>query len=127
MPRAFRSGAYSKTLKQVFKLLVEMAALSTPRGRLASVSALFLFLAALGPGRLERGPSLCLFSKIIGRPCPGCGMTRAASAFSRGHFLTAARYNPLIFPAMAALAFELYHDLNQLGLIRATKRGIDFI
>ena len=37
----------------------------------------------------------CQIRRWTGLSCPGCGMTRAASAAMNGHFLEALRLNPL--------------------------------
>ncbi len=89
----------------------EVIGLSTRRGRFAATGILLLGLFLTGPDRLEQRPSICLLSKIIGRPCPACGITRAAAALSRGQIIRAARYNFLIFPATTSLALVLYQDL----------------
>lgn len=39
----------------------------------------------------------CVFLKIFGLPCPGCGMTRAALSLLKLDFYSAAKYNILIF------------------------------
>lgn len=60
----------------------------------------------------------CLFRKVTGIPCPGCGLTRAADHFAHLHWLTALKSNPLgavgafVFAVLAAwtvlhLAFKV--------------------
>ena len=39
----------------------------------------------------------CVFFKIFGIPCPGCGMTRAFLSLLKLDFYSAAKYNILIF------------------------------
>lgn len=105
MPRAARSAA---------NLLAEAAGLSTARGRLIAISALVAFLGLLGPRRLEGGPSLCLFRRLLGHPCPACGMTRAMAALARGQVRSASHYNRLVFPAAFTLLIVLASDAAKL-------------
>lgn len=42
--------------------------------------------------------SLCPMTMILGIPCPGCGMTRAAFALLRLDFQAAWNYHPFIYP-----------------------------
>jgi hypothetical protein len=52
---------------------------------------------------------LCMFHEITGLPCATCGMTRCGIQFFHGHFLTALKWNPLVFTALCSLtAFDLY-------------------
>ncbi len=37
----------------------------------------------------------CMFRKMTGIPCPGCGLTRAADHFAHLHWLIALKSNPL--------------------------------
>jgi hypothetical protein len=51
----------------------------------------------------------CMFHEITGLPCVTCGMTRCGIQFFHGHFLTALKWNPLVFTALCGLtAFDLY-------------------
>jgi hypothetical protein len=51
----------------------------------------------------------CAFHTITGLPCATCGMTRCGIQFFHGHFLTALKWNPLMFSALCGLtAFDLY-------------------
>ena len=47
----------------------------------------------------------CMFRKMTGIPCPGCGLTRAADHFAHLHWLTALKSNPL--GTVAALFFAV--------------------
>lgn len=53
----------------------------------------------------------CAFKKVTGLDCPGCGMTRAATATLQGRIMDAFRLNPVgmvLFPlAMLALSLEV--------------------
>lgn len=51
----------------------------------------------------------CVFHDLTGLPCLTCGMTRSTIAFLHGHFLTALRWNPIVFSALCALSiFNIY-------------------
>jgi hypothetical protein len=51
----------------------------------------------------------CVFHDLTGLPCLTCGMTRSTIAFLHRDFLTALRWNPLVFSALCALSiFNIY-------------------
>jgi len=51
----------------------------------------------------------CPFHTLTGFPCLTCGATRCAREFFHGHFLSALRWNPLVFMALCALSiFDAY-------------------
>jgi hypothetical protein len=51
----------------------------------------------------------CVFHDLTGLPCLTCGMTRSTIAFLHLDFLTALRWNPLVFSALCALSiFNIY-------------------
>jgi len=57
------------------------------------------FVAAIALATIEPSdgsPTICGFASCTGVACPGCGMTRAAGYFLRGHFSEALRYHPLV-------------------------------
>lgn len=39
----------------------------------------------------------CVFLEILGLPCPGCGMTRAALSLVKFDIVSAAKYNITVF------------------------------
>lgn len=47
----------------------------------------------------------CTYKKLLGIPCPGCGMTRAWLSLLRGDIIGAFRWHPLfaVFPPVFAL------------------------
>ncbi|MGX6446845.1 DUF2752 domain-containing protein [Patulibacter sp. S7RM1-6] len=55
--------------------------------------------------------SLCLFRRLTGVPCPGCGMTRASVLITRGHAIRATRANPAVW----LLSWYLWRSLRQVG------------
>ena len=54
---------------------------------------------------LERGPSLCLITRITGKHCPGCGMLRALSALAHGDPRRAWQYNRLVLIVAPLLGY----------------------
>lgn len=45
---------------------------------------------------IESLPSVCLYKALTGKPCWGCGMTRALVAFFHGSLPQAVAYNPRV-------------------------------
>jgi Protein of unknown function (DUF2752) len=62
---------------------------------------------------------LCLFRRITGLACPGCGLTRAFVALSRGDFTAAIAFHPLapVLAVEAAIAWLLWGAIS-LGFRR---------
>ena len=50
----------------------------------------------------------CIFKKLTGLDCPGCGSARALHSLLHGHFGEAARQNVLFFPALLLVFSGLY-------------------
>ena len=67
----------------------------------------------------------CVFHKLTGLLCPGCGMTRSIIAISNGNLLKAIRYNFLIvllIPLFSIYAFyNIYHLLEHKKLVSLSK------
>jgi len=78
------------------------------RPRTSAVAALALlglvFATALAFYRFEidRGPTVCLFRRVTGTPCPTCGLTRATALLLRGDWRAATAMHP----ALPMLALE---------------------
>ncbi|MDH3255599.1 MAG: DUF2752 domain-containing protein [Acidobacteriota bacterium] len=55
------------------------------------------------------GPILCLFRRSAGLPCPGCGLTRAASYLLHGDVVSSIRFHPfaLLLAIEAALLWAV--------------------
>src|SRR4029078_6987697 len=71
-------------------------------------SALWLALALPWPR--------CPFLSITGFPCITCGSTRCAIALFHGDFLSALRWNPLVFIALCGvLVFDVYAAIVLIG------------
>ena len=80
-----------------------------PRARLwrcLLFAASFVAVCALAfvgePGRSPWLPS-CLFHRLTGVWCPGCGNTRALHALTHGELLASLRNNILLIPALLTL------------------------
>jgi hypothetical protein len=75
-------------------------------GRLI-LPAAFLALALVPVAFLDRLPAVCLYQRLFGVRCLGCGMTHAFCAVLHGHLAAAFRYNRLVvsaFPFFAVVA-----------------------
>ncbi len=57
----------------------------------------------------------CPIRFLFGVPCPGCGITRACSAFLHGHFAEAFRWHPLFLIAVPAFVYISVGDYPLLG------------
>ena len=58
-----------------------------------------------------KGPILpCIFNKITGLYCPGCGMTRAVNSIFNFKFYQAFRFNALVF--IMPIMLVIYYILN---------------
>ena len=91
---------------------------SGSRTDLALASAAVIVLAAsfvLSPDILPPF-EICLFKLSTGRPCAGCGLTRAFCAIARGEFGRAWTYHPFSF-ALYGLTVAL--AAAPLGRLRA--------
>ena len=55
--------------------------------------SIFLYLEILLPNVM---PIPCIFKKVFGIYCPGCGGTRAVNALLHGHILLSLWYHPLV-------------------------------
>jgi hypothetical protein len=73
--------------------------------------------ALVPPDRLASAPTLCLFRRITGRPCPSCGLTRSWNAMGHGQLRTALLHHPfgpLTFLAAVVIALRGPRAIDQL-------------
>ena len=83
---------------------------------------LFLYFKVLLPS-LPVFP--CMFLKLLGIYCPGCGGTRAVIAFLKGDFLMSLWYHPLVMYSVVLFgAFMISQTLERIGVPRV--RGMKF-
>ena len=67
----------------------------------------------------------CAFHEVTGLPCVTCGMTRCGIQFFHGHFLTAVKWNPLVFAFLCGVAVYNLYALTTLAT-RAPRLRICF-
>jgi hypothetical protein len=78
----------------------------------ASAAAIVLF--ACDPSRVPIYP-VCLFHRLTGLNCPGCGSLRAMHQLLHGHLLEALRFNALLvvsLPLFAWVGWRMYRQLT---------------
>mgnify|MGYP005859072635 len=78
-----------------------------PRALIACRLAVGLALAALAlipQEAVATGPQVCVFKRLLGMECFGCGMTRAISAALHGDVAAALASNRLVAAALPLLA-----------------------
>lgn len=74
------------------------------RDRLILTAPLLGLAIVMAVSPTEEGPTICPFALCTGTACPGCGMTRAASALIRGDFGAAVTLHPLVPMVVLQLA-----------------------
>lgn len=62
----------------------------------------------------------CLFNKITGLQCPGCGVTRMCISLLNFDFRSAFKYNPVIFCFIPAGLYLLF-----IGIFRYIRYGVN--
>ena len=75
------------------------------------------------------GPDICLFHRMTGIPCPGCGMTRAFFSMAHGRILDSLQYNALgttIFIGILVLliftVLDFFRSTNYYGYVVSNGR-----
>jgi hypothetical protein len=80
-------------------------------GRLFFLASAFLLLATIPTELVAEGPTICVFKRLLGRDCLGCGMTRALSILLHGNLALALSYNKLVVVVLPTLCFVLLKDV----------------
>lgn len=77
-----------------------------------------MFFLIIPTSSLERLPSICLIAPLIGKPCPGCGMTRAISSLLHGDPRAAFHFNSnviIVLPLLSIVYLRtLLRSMNNL-------------
>lgn len=82
---------------------------------LGIVVCLWIFIRLTGI-TLDKIIPNCLFLQLTGLYCPGCGGTRAVSAFFHGHLLQSLKYHPLIcYLAVVGGWYLLSHSIELIS------------
>jgi hypothetical protein len=76
----------------------------------AVAAAVILFL--YNPAEHEFYP-VCMFHRLTGLNCPGCGSLRALHHLARGHWAMAFHFNPLLVLFLPFLTCVLFRQLWQ--------------
>ena len=90
--------------------------------------AVLALAASIPPEGLDNMPSLCIFRALTGRPCLGCGMTRAVCHLAHGHLLAALDANSsvvVVGPIIVLIAVRQFWSIveglrGRVRLLRAS-------
>jgi hypothetical protein len=66
----------------------------------------------------------CLYQSLFGIPCPFCGLTRAAYEFMHLRFISAWKFNPLVYLLAFWFLSEIFHLTIQNNSLDSTLRII---
>ncbi len=77
------------------------------------------------PGANYSLPEICTAKRILGVPCPGCGLTRSFISISHGQFGRAWSYNPASFLLYPFVLAQIPWNAMQLWLIRKRGHGVE--
>lgn len=85
---------------------------------LLPIAVAFYYIGNLSLG-FQNGPSLCLFNKLAGFPCPTCGLTRSLYSLTTGDFWQSIRFNPL---GLIVVFFLTLWTLGKVSILSLFKR-----
>ncbi len=80
--------------------------LALPPLVVAALSAAALLAPGAAVEWVERLSPGCIFHRLTGISCPGCGGTRALQSLLQGDWKQALSYNLFLWPTLGLLAFE---------------------
>lgn len=83
--------------------------------RIAALLGIPAILMLVPTSAIEAGPRLCLSQLVLGRRCPGCGMTRALSCVMHGDIRRAFRYNRRVALVFPLLSWMWVRELRRLA------------
>lgn len=87
--------------------------LTTGRIVLVVLAAVILVYSIFDPAGFEWMPQ-CVFHRLTGLECPGCGAQRMAHALLHGDIASAWRYNAFLLILIPLLAFMIWLEIYRL-------------
>lgn len=109
--------------------MLAWAFVSRERARLFNLlfsSVLVIVVTALALDRVESVPHFCLFQKLLGIPCPGCGILHSLNASFHGDFHRAWLANPAGLVMAVAILFQVCSSTLMLAGV-AAQRHVDWV
>ena len=82
-------------------------------GKVGILLLLPLALLVIPTAWLERAPTVCLIRRLTGKPCPGCGMTRALSCVAHGQFKQGYQHNKRVVIVAPLLALSWFRSVQR--------------
>lgn len=93
--------------------------------RARQVARVLLLGALVLPDRaLRDAPTICVFRRLTGRPCPACGLTRSWQAAAHRRVIDSVRLHPFGLPTMAAAAWWAIDEGAEDRLERLDRRWL---